>query len=239
MSARARRGGGLGATHGGVAVLASLLLIASGLATGCRYPRVVDSPFAADDEYPRLFWMFTLFEVPADADLPPLGPLPRAAPDGASGISSAPRVECMSAASVEELFRSIDACPGAWTVFCPAIVSAPGARETVELSVSDKAGAWSAEFFIAATGWLDDEGLAIEVLLHRGDRPARRRGTLRRGDAGDGCTTGVRRVDEEMALILVCAAADGAATRALLVVRPKVVRTADDRPVQRAGTAGT
>jgi len=51
---------------------------------------------------------------------------------------------------------------------------------------------------------------------------------------GDGCATGVRQVGEGMALILVCPAADGAATRALLVVRPKVIRTPNDAPVQRA-----
>jgi|GEM_PF-7062231 len=107
MIVRTRRGGGLGGTHGGVAVLASLLLIASGLATGCRHPRVAGT-FWADAEYPQLFLQFTLIEVPADADLPPLGSLRTAAPDGASGISSAPRVECVSAASVDELlFLSI------------------------------------------------------------------------------------------------------------------------------------
>jgi len=41
-----------------------------------------------------------------------------------------------------------------------------------------------------------------------------------------------------MALILVCPTAEGSATRALLVVRPKVVRTPNDAPVQRAGRAG-
>ena len=109
MIVRAQRGGGPEGTCRGVAVLASLLLIASGLATGCRYPRVVDSPFAADGEYPQLFWMFTLIEVPAETlALAPLGSLRTAAPDGASGISSAPRVECVSAASVDELlFLSI------------------------------------------------------------------------------------------------------------------------------------
>ena len=155
---------------------------------------------------------FTLIEVPADADLPPLGSL------------SAPRVECVSAASVDELFRSINACPGARDVFCPAIVSMPGARAAVSLDAVDKAGGWSGKFSIAATGWLDDRGLTIEVLL--------------RGDVGDGCATGVRRVGDGMALILVCPAADGSATRALLVVRPKVVRTPNDAPVQRAGPAG-
>ncbi len=212
MTARAQRGGGLGGTHGGVAVLAALLLIASGLAAGCRtYPRVVESPFAADDEYPQLFWMFTLIEVPAETlALAPLGSL------------SAPRVESVSAASVDELFRSIAACPGARNVFCPAIVSDPGAPAAVELNSVDKAGAWSGEFSIAATGGLDDEGLWVEVLL--------------RGDAGDGCATGVRRVGEEMAVVLVCSVAEGSATRALLVVRPKVVRTPNDGPVQRAGT---
>ena len=214
MTARARRGFSLRGTHGGIAVLATLLLIASGLAAGCRtHPRVVESPFAADDEYPQLFWMFTLFEVPADADLPPLGSL------------SAPRVESVSAASVDELFRSIDACPGARNVFCPAIVSDPGAPAAVELNSVDKAGAWSGVFSIAATGRLDDGGLTIEVLL--------------RGDAGDGCATGVRRVGEEMAVVLVCSVAEGSATRALLVVRPKVVRTPNEAPVQRAGPAGT
>ena len=225
MTARARRGGGLPGTRGGIAVLAALLLIASGLATGCRHPRVAGT-FWADAEYPQLFLQFTLFEVPAETlALAPLGSLRTAAPDGASGISSAPRVECVSAASVDELFRSISECPGARDVFCPALVSAPGAPAAVELNSVDKAGASSGKFSIAATGWLDDEGLTIDVLL--------------RGDVGDGCATGVRRVGEGMALILACPAADGAATRALLVVRPKVVRTPNDAPVQRAGPAGT
>ena len=215
MSARAQRGIGLPATHGGIAVLAALLLIASGLAAGCRtHPRVVESPFAADDEYPQIFWMFTLFEVPAETlALAPLGSL------------SAPRVECVSAASVDELFRSIDTCPGARNVFCPAIISAPGARAGVALDAVDKAGASSEKFSIAASGLLDDEGLLVEVLL--------------RVDAGDGCATGVRRTGEEMAVVLVCPVAEGSATRALLVVRPKVVRTPNDAPVQRAGPAGT
>lgn len=211
MTARARRGCGLGGTHGGVALLAALLLIASGLAAGCRaYPRVVESPFAADDEYPQLFWMFTLIEVPAETlALAPLGSL------------SAPRVESVSAASVDELFRSIAACPGARNVFCPAIVSDPGAPAAVELNSVDKAGASSEKFSIAATGWLDAEGLTIEVMLG--------------GDVNDGCATGVRRVGEGGAVVLVCPAAGAPATRALLVVRPKVVRSADDFPVQRAG----
>lgn len=223
MTARARRGGGLPGTRGGIAVLASLLLIASGLATGCRYPRVAGT-FWADAEYPQLFLQFTLIEVPADADLPPLGSLRTAAPDGAAGVSAAPRVECVSAASVDELFRSINACPGARDIFCPVIVSAPGAPAAVELNSVDKAGASSGKFSIAATGWLDDRGLTIEVLL--------------RGDVGDGCATGVRQVGDGMALILVCPTADGSATRALLVVRPKVIRTPNDAPVQRAGPAG-
>lgn len=130
----------------------------------------------------------------------------------------------MSAASVDELFRSINECPGARDVFCPAIVTAPGAPAAVELNSVDKAGAWSGKFSIAATGWLDDRGLTIEVLL--------------RGDLGDGCATGVREVGDGMALILVCPTAEGSATRALLVVRPKVVRTPNDAPVQRAGRAG-
>jgi len=130
----------------------------------------------------------------------------------------------VSAASVDELFRSINECPGARDVFCPAIVSAPGAPAAVELNSVDKAGASSGKFSIAATGWLDDRGLTIEVLL--------------RGDLGDGCATGVREVGDGMALILVCPTAEGSATRALLVVRPKVVRTPNDAPVQRAGRAG-
>lgn len=210
MTVRARRGCGLGGTHGGVALLAALLLIASGLAAGCRaYPRVVESPFAADDEYPQLFWMFTLYDVPADADLPPLGSL------------AAPNVECMGVASVDELFRSIDACPGARNVLCPALVSEPGACAAVALDTIDKAGASTEKFSIAATGWLDAEELTIEVMLG--------------GDVGDRCATGIRRVGEGGAVVLVCPAAGAPATRALLVVRPKVVRSADDFPVQRAG----
>ena len=199
MTARARRGCGLGGTHGGVALLAALLLIASGLAAGCRaYPRVVESPFAADAEYPQLFWMFTLDEVPADADLPPLGSL------------AAPNVECVGMASVDELFRSMNACPGARNVFCPARISVPGAPAAVELNSVDKAGASSEKFSIAATGWLDAEGLTIEVMLG--------------GDVNDGCATGVRRVGEGGAVVLVCPAAGAPATRALLVVRPIVLR---------------
>ena len=153
--------------------------------------------------------MFTLDEVPADADLTPPGPL------------EAPRVECIRAASVDELFSSIHACPGAKNVFCTALVSEPGARAAVALDTIDKAGASTEKFSIAATGWLDAEGLAIEVMLG--------------GDVGDRCATGVRRVGEGGAVVLVCPAAGAPATRALLVVRPKVVRSADDFPVQRAG----
>jgi hypothetical protein len=145
MTVRARRGCGLGGTHGGVALLAAILLIASGLAAGCRAnPRVVESPFAADAEYPQLFWMFAL----------------------------------------------------------------------------DKAGASSKKFSIAATGWLDAEGLTIEVMLA--------------GDVNDGCETGVRRVGEGGAVVLVCPAVGAPATRALLVVRPNVARSGGDFPVQRA-----
>jgi hypothetical protein len=107
-----------------------LALIASGLAAGCRAcPRVVESPFAADAECLQLFWMFTLDEVPADADLTPPGPL------------DAPRVECIRAASVDELFSSIHACPGTSNFFCPALVSEPGARAAVALDAIDNAGA--------------------------------------------------------------------------------------------------
>lgn len=198
--------------------------LVTALAVGCtsshressdRVGSPAPSADAISAEYPQLFWMCTLFEVPPDVEIAPDGTLRRAVQRG-NGIAEIP------AADITAAFASIQAYPGTRFIAAPAIVTQPGARGRIETHDRDKAGDSIGPRSIEVEGAPDAKGLAYELEIMTGPSTS--------------CGTGARLMEEDRALLLLCRSDDASAPWTLLVVRPSILRTPADHVVQRAAS---
>lgn len=171
---------------------------------------------AAQAEYPRLFWMFGLYEVPLGAELAPDGTLRRAAgrPNGFAEVPSA---------GLNETYASIEAYPGTRFLAAPALLTQPGEVARIAVDDLDKADASIGPREIEVRGSPTTAGLSYELELTTAP--------------GTGCGSGQRQMPLGSAVLLLCRGESASGPLTLLVLRPSVLRSPADHPYQSAAAA--
>lgn len=197
--------------------LALAITCFAALLVGCQHssPKQDNSSATSpsSSEYPQLFWMFTLYEVPTGVELAPDGTLRRAV-DRGNGLAE------VSAAELGRVFASIEAYPATRALAAPAMITQPGALGCITAQDLDKAGASIGPRTIEIRGTLGADGLSYELELSTAP--------------GEGCGTGKRHLPSGSAVLLLCRGADASKPMSLLVLRQSTLNSPADHPFQRA-----
>jgi hypothetical protein len=183
----------------------------------CRYTAstggAVSGPDPALAEYPRVFWMCGLYEVPVEVELAPDGTL-RRAEGRASGFAEVP------SAGLNGIFASIEKYPGTRFIAAPAFLTQPGEVGHIAANDLDKAGASIGPREIKVRGTPAAAGLSYELDLTTAP--------------GAGCGSGLRQLPSGSAVLLLCRGEAVAGPLTLLVLRPSVLHSPSDHPYQSA-----
>lgn len=187
------------------------------LLAGCRYTAStgggLSGPAPALAEYPRVFWMCGLYEVPAEAELAPDGTL-RRAEGRANGFAEVP------SAGLNGIFASIEKYPGSRFIAAPAFLTQPGEVGRITANDLDKAGASVGPREIEVRGTPNAAGLSYELDLSTAP--------------GAGCGSGVRQLPSDSAVLLLCRGEAVTGPLTLLVLGPSVLHSPSDHPYQSA-----
>lgn len=190
------------------------------LLAGCRSAAStaggVPGTVAAQAEYPRLFWMFGLYEVPLGAELAPDGTL-RPAVGRPNGFAEVP------SAGLDGILASIEAYPGTRYIAAPALLTQPGEVARIAVHDLDKADASVGLREIEVRGSPTTAGLSYELELTTAP--------------GTGCGSGQRQMPVGSAVLLLCRGEAASGPLTLLVLQPSVLRSPSDHPYQSAAAA--
>ncbi len=166
----------------------------------------------APTEYPKIFWMCTMYQLPADTRLGPDATVERGPPAGKTSM-------VIPAAEIDRVFASIRACEGARFLAAPALVTQPGQIARVESIDRDKAGRSIGPGDLELSGTIDERGLSIQYFV-----------TVSKG-AGHG--TPPSHIDAGRAVVHLCSGNRSTDPKTLLILRPSIIRDASEMPVQR------